>query len=175
MSEQVPPHSTSTTLTPFFLPTSTPPHLLSPCQGPARGAWARWRTTPTSEDSPPRSGAPPPPPVLLHLHFYVLFHLHLHLDLPPTGAPVTWTPDPTPIPSRRWWRGGCTNTSPGASSRCSAPPAPPAPAPPPAHPPAPQVLSSELIRRVAAWHDNIGPKLEAMELRKSFDIHAYGG
>jgi len=37
-----------------------------------------------------------------------------------------------------------------------------------------QVLSSELIRRVAAWHDNIGPKLEAMELRKSFDIHAYG-
>ena len=78
-----------------------------------------------------------------------------------------------------WWPGGCTSTSPGALSRCFAPP------PPPhfhlyhhylnLHHSLLQVLISELTRLVAAWHDTIGPKLESVELRKAFDIHAYGG
>ena len=39
------------------------------------------------------------------------------------------------------------------------------------------VMNSVLInvfQRVAAWHNMIGPKLEAVELRKNFDIHEYG-
>ena len=34
--------------------------------------------------------------------------------------------------------------------------------------------SSELARKVAAWHEMIGPRLEAVEKRIAFDIHAYG-
>merc|ERR1719222_1127416 len=36
------------------------------------------------------------------------------------------------------------------------------------------LLSSALTQRVSAWHNMIGPKLEAVELRKNFDIHEYG-
>ena len=34
--------------------------------------------------------------------------------------------------------------------------------------------SSELSQRVANWHEIIGPRLESLERRKAFDIHAYG-
>ena len=34
--------------------------------------------------------------------------------------------------------------------------------------------SSELARKVAAWHEMIGPRLETVEKRIAFDIHAYG-
>ena len=34
--------------------------------------------------------------------------------------------------------------------------------------------SSELAQKVAKWHDMIGPRLESLEKRKAFDIHAYG-
>ena len=34
--------------------------------------------------------------------------------------------------------------------------------------------SSELSQRVASWHEIIGPRLESLERRKAFDIHAYG-
>jgi len=36
------------------------------------------------------------------------------------------------------------------------------------------LLSSALTQRVSAWHNMIGPKLEAVEQRKNFDIHEYG-
>ena len=34
--------------------------------------------------------------------------------------------------------------------------------------------SSELSQKVAKWHEMIGPRLESLERRKPFDIHAYG-
>ena len=34
--------------------------------------------------------------------------------------------------------------------------------------------SSELSQRVASWHEMIGPRLERLETRKAFDIHACG-
>merc|ERR1719348_719820 len=34
--------------------------------------------------------------------------------------------------------------------------------------------SSELTLRVAKWHDMIGPRLDKVEQRKAFDVHAYG-
>jgi len=34
--------------------------------------------------------------------------------------------------------------------------------------------SSELTRRVAKWHEMIGPRLDKVEQRKAFDVHAYG-
>ena len=34
--------------------------------------------------------------------------------------------------------------------------------------------SSELTMRVAKWHDMIGPRLDKVEQRKAFDVHAYG-
>ena len=34
--------------------------------------------------------------------------------------------------------------------------------------------SSELSQKVAKWHEMIGPRLENLEKRKAFDIHAYG-
>ena len=34
--------------------------------------------------------------------------------------------------------------------------------------------SSELSQKVAKYHDMIGPRLESLEKRKAFDIHAYG-
>ena len=34
--------------------------------------------------------------------------------------------------------------------------------------------SSELSQKVANWHEMIGPRLENLEKRKPFDIHAYG-
>jgi len=34
--------------------------------------------------------------------------------------------------------------------------------------------SSELTKRVAHWHEMIGPRLEAVERRKAHDVHAYG-
>ena len=34
--------------------------------------------------------------------------------------------------------------------------------------------SSELSKKVANWHEMIGPRLESLEKRKSFDVHAYG-
>merc|ERR1719204_1285610 len=36
------------------------------------------------------------------------------------------------------------------------------------------LLSSALTQRVSAWHNMIGPKLEAVEQRKNFDTHEYG-
>ena len=33
---------------------------------------------------------------------------------------------------------------------------------------------TNILQRVSAWHNMIGPKLEAVELRKNFDIHEYG-
>lgn len=36
------------------------------------------------------------------------------------------------------------------------------------------VQSSALTQRVSAWHDMVRPRLDAVELRKAFDIHAYG-
>jgi len=34
--------------------------------------------------------------------------------------------------------------------------------------------STELARRVANWHEMIGPRLDRVEGRKAFDVHAYG-
>ena len=34
--------------------------------------------------------------------------------------------------------------------------------------------SSELSKKVAKWHEMIGPRLESLEKRKPFDVHAYG-
>ena len=34
--------------------------------------------------------------------------------------------------------------------------------------------SSELSKKVANWHEMIGPRLESLEKRKAFDVHAYG-
>ena len=34
--------------------------------------------------------------------------------------------------------------------------------------------SSELAMKVAKWHEMIGPRLETVEKRNAFDIHAYG-
>jgi len=34
--------------------------------------------------------------------------------------------------------------------------------------------SSELTRRVAKWHEMIGPRLDRVEQRKAFDVHLYG-
>ena len=34
--------------------------------------------------------------------------------------------------------------------------------------------SSELAVKVANWHEMIGPRLESVEKRNAFDIHAYG-
>jgi len=34
--------------------------------------------------------------------------------------------------------------------------------------------SSELTRRVAKWHEMIGPRLDLVERRKAFDVHLYG-
>ena len=34
--------------------------------------------------------------------------------------------------------------------------------------------SSELSQRVASWHEMIGPRLDSLETRKAFDIHACG-
>ena len=34
--------------------------------------------------------------------------------------------------------------------------------------------SSELTRRVAKWHEMIGPRLDMVEQRKAFDVHLYG-
>ena len=34
--------------------------------------------------------------------------------------------------------------------------------------------SSELARKVSAWHEMIAPRLERVEKRSEFDIHAYG-
>ncbi len=36
------------------------------------------------------------------------------------------------------------------------------------------VTSSDLARKVAAWHEMIAPRLELVEQRSEFDIHAYG-
>ena len=36
------------------------------------------------------------------------------------------------------------------------------------------IQSTELAKRVRAWHDSLGPKLEAVEKRGDFDIHEYG-
>jgi len=36
------------------------------------------------------------------------------------------------------------------------------------------IQSSELTRRVSAWHETIGPRLENVERRKAFDVHYYG-
>jgi len=36
------------------------------------------------------------------------------------------------------------------------------------------VASSELARKVSAWHEMIAPRLERVEKRSEFDIHAYG-
>ena len=36
------------------------------------------------------------------------------------------------------------------------------------------IQSTELAKRVRAWHDALGPKLEAVEKRGDFDIHEYG-
>ena len=34
--------------------------------------------------------------------------------------------------------------------------------------------SSELAVKVSKWHEMIGPRLESVEKRNAFDIHAYG-
>ena len=36
------------------------------------------------------------------------------------------------------------------------------------------IQSTELAKRVRIWHENLGPKLEEVEKRGDFDIHAYG-
>ena len=36
------------------------------------------------------------------------------------------------------------------------------------------IASTDLAKRVATWHDSIGPRLDAVEKRGNFDIHQYG-
>ena len=36
------------------------------------------------------------------------------------------------------------------------------------------IKSTDLAKRVAKWHDSIGPRLEEVEKRGNFDIHNYG-
>ena len=36
------------------------------------------------------------------------------------------------------------------------------------------IESTDLAKRVAKWHDSIGPRLDAVEKRGNFDIHQYG-
>ena len=36
------------------------------------------------------------------------------------------------------------------------------------------IESTDLAKRVAKWHDSIGPRLDAVERRGNFDIHQYG-
>ena len=36
------------------------------------------------------------------------------------------------------------------------------------------IQSTELAKRVRIWHENLAPKLEEVEKRGDFDIHAYG-
>ena len=36
------------------------------------------------------------------------------------------------------------------------------------------LASSDLARKVSAWHEMIAPRLERVEQRSEFDIHAYG-
>ena len=36
------------------------------------------------------------------------------------------------------------------------------------------IESTDLAKRVAKWHESIGPRLEDVEKRGNFDIHSYG-
>ena len=36
------------------------------------------------------------------------------------------------------------------------------------------IQSTELAKRVRIWHENLAPKLELVERRAAFDVHAYG-
>merc|ERR1719295_823464 len=36
------------------------------------------------------------------------------------------------------------------------------------------IESTDLAKRVAKWHESIGPRLDEVEKRGNFDIHSYG-